>query len=313
MTMTTVRSIASARGMSTLDINAVADDACVALGTIVRDLNRARCNPTHPVFGAIDALVALFGNMTANDVQPEDKADAPTFTVAYTPDGKDTPIAPPTTFGNKVDDAPPANDITARRNDFLVELASRKRMTKKEARAFIGDGGKDILAGLVGDGSILETARGRSAGYRMPEKTTTIVDPAPTMPVPAPVIVATLTAPTSDSAEEVPAGFDNADPAPAPADDKATPAPKKPRKPKSAPKDESPITNASDDDKREFVTAIIDMAKQKGITPTKDDTKPSADAIGAAFLILGKRVSSLDTVKAKKAVKLMTELRGLLS
>jgi hypothetical protein len=293
MTMTTVRSIASARGMSTLDINAVADDACVALGTIVRDLNRARCNPTHPVFGAIDALVALFGNMTANDVQPEDKADAPTFTVAYTPDGKDTPIAPPTTFGNKVDDAPPANDITARRNDFLVELASRKRMTKKEARAFIGDGGKDILAGLVGDGSILETARGRSAGYRLPEKTTTTVNPAPTLPEAAPVIVAALTAPTSDNGDEIPAGFDNGEPTTEPteptsppADDKT--AKPKTRKPKSAPKSDTP-------------------------TAPPVENGPSADAVGAAFLILGKRVSALDTVKAKKAVKLMAELRGLLS
>jgi hypothetical protein len=258
-----------------------------------------------------------------------------TYAVAYTPEGKDSqPIA---TFEKKVDDTP-VNDITARRNDFMIELASKKRMTKKEARSFIGDGAKDILAGLVGDGSILEVARGRSAGYSLPEKTTTTVNPAP---IPPAVIVATLTAPVASS-EDIPAGFDNGEPttepteptAP-PADDKPAKKTRKPRKSKkAAPTDverldreikrdailaraakgeTSPIANASDDDKREFINAIVDMAKQKGMVPTPDNTAPSADAIGAAFLTLGKRVSVLDTVKAKKAVKLMAELRGLLS
>jgi hypothetical protein len=305
-TMTPVASVLSTKPSKTAkpskggkSFSDLLDFAADSIGHAIRDITDAGIPKDHPTVKELIRVADLVCALTEADT----RVDVPTFTVAYTPEGK-TPAAP--TFEKKVNEPVASNDITQRRNDFLMELASRKRMTKKEARTFIGDGAKDILAGLVGDGSILETARGRSEGYRLPEKTTTVVDPAPTMPE------------VAASADEIPAGFDNGEtttePTAPPADDKPTPKTRKPRKDKAAPKDEtSPIANASDDDKREFINAIVDMAKQKGITPTPDDTKPSEDAIGAAFLLLGKRVSALDTVKAKKAVKLMAELRGLLS
>jgi hypothetical protein len=291
-TMTPVASILSTKPSKTAkpskggkSFSELLDFAADSIGHAIRDITDAGIPKDHPTVKELIRVADLVCALTEADT----RADAPTFTVAYTPEGKTSP-AP--TFGNKVDDTPPANDITQRRNDFMVELASHKRMTKKEARTYIGDGAKDILAGLVGDGSILETARGRSAGYRLPEKTTTIVDPAPI--VPAPVIVTTLTA-TVASSEDIPAGFDNGEPTPEPtappADDKPVKA-KRTRKPKSAPKKDTTTTPTA---------------------PPADTAKPSEDAIGEAFLILGKRVSALDTVKAKRAAKLMAQLRGLLS
>jgi hypothetical protein len=317
--MTTINSVASTKSLSALDIMDVAGDCILAVGDMMRDLRRANLNPTSEVWGMLSALQTRFIGMKADDARPaDDKGEVQTYAVAYTPEGKDSQAV--ATFEKKVDDAPPTNDITQRRNDFLVELASRKRMSRNGrkvkgtfepgAKQFIGgDDFATVLDSLVHDGMIEEFKIGRGTFYRLPVKETVPVIPAPAAPtVPAPVA----------SADEIPEAFDNGEPAAEPiappADDKPVKA-KKTRKSKAAPKQEetSPIANASDDDKREFVAAIIDMAKQKGMVPTPDNTAPSADAIGAAFLILGKRVSALDTVKAKKAVKLIAELRGLLS
>jgi hypothetical protein len=317
--MTTINSVASMKALSALDIMDVAGDCILAVGDMMRDLRRANLNPTSEVWGMLDALQRRFIGMKEGDAPPaDDKADAQTYTVAYTPEGKDSQAV--ATFEKKVDEPVASNDITQRRNDFLVELASRKNMSRNGrkvkwtfepgAKQFIGgDDYATVLDSLVHDGLIVEFKVGRGTFYRLPVKETVPVIPAPAAPtVPAPVA----------SADEIPEAFDNGEPAAEPiappADDKPVKA-KKTRKSKAAPKQEetSPIANASDDDKREFVAAIIDMAKQKGMVPTPDNTAPSADAIGAAFLILGKRVSALDTVKAKKAVKLIAELRGLLS
>jgi hypothetical protein len=289
------------------------DFAADSIGHAIRDITDVGIPKDHPTVKELIRVADLVCALTEADT----RVDAPTFTVAYTPEGKD--VQPIATFEKKVNEPVASNDITMRRNDFLVELASRKNMSRNGrkvkgtfepgAKQFIGDDYATVLDSLVHDGMIEEFKIGRGTFYRLPVKETVPVIPAPAAPtVPAPVA----------SADEIPEAFDNGEPAAEPiappADDKPVKA-KKTRKSKAAPKQEetSPIANASDDDKREFVAAIIDMAKQKGMVPTPDNTAPSADAIGAAFLILGKRVSALDTVKAKKAVKLIAELRGLLS
>jgi hypothetical protein len=282
--MTTINSIASTKALSALNIMDVASDCILAVGDMMRDLRRANLNPTSEIWGMLSALQTRFIGMKESDAQPaDDKADAPTFTVAYTPEGK-VPTAP--TFGNKVDDAPMANGITQRRNEFMVELASRKNMSRNGrkvkgtfepgAKQFIGgDDYATVLDSLVHDGLIVEFKVGRGTFYRMPEKVTVDVQPAPLPPV-------EVTA----STDEIPAGFGEEAPAPTPTPE--APPVKKERKPRK-------------------------QKTTKDDAPPANENGPSADAIGAAFLILGKKVSALDTVKAKKAVKLMAELRGLLS
>jgi hypothetical protein len=220
-----------------------------------------------------------------------------------------------------------ANGITQRRNEFMVELASRKNMSRNGrkvkgtfepgAKQFIGDDYSTVLGSLVHDGLIVEFKVGRGTFYRLPVKETVKVDPAPTLPEAA------------ASADEVPDAFDNG--APAPVEPTTTTNDSNDDIPASFGDDLSEkVAAANDDVKREFVNALVDIVKAdktakktrksknapKSDAPTAppaDTAKPSEDTIGAAFLILGKRVSALDTVKAKKAVKLMAELRGLLS
>jgi hypothetical protein len=335
--MTTINSIASVKTLSALDIMDVAADCILAVGDMMRDLRRANLNPTSEVWGMLTALQTRFIGMKEGDAQPaDDKTDAQTFTVAYTPEGK---MPTPTTFEKKVDDTPVTNDITqrrndflvditAKRNDFLVELASRKNMSRNGrkvkgtfepgAKQFIGgDDYATVLDSLVHDGMIEEFKIGRGTFYRLPVKETVKVDPAPTLPEAA------------ASADEVPDAFDNG--APAPVEPTTTTNDSNDDIPASFGDDLSEkVAAANDDVKREFVNALVDIVKAdktakktrksknapKSDAPTAppaDTAKPSEDTIGAAFLILGKRVSALDTVKAKKAVKLMAELRGLLS
>jgi hypothetical protein len=256
--MTTINSVASMKALSALDIMDVAGDCILAVGDMMRDLRRANLNPTSEVWGMLEALQRRFIGMKEGDAPPaDDKADAQTYTVAYTPEGKDSQAV--ATFEKKVDEPVASNDITQRRNDFLVELASRKNMSRNGrkvkgtfepgAKQFIGgDDYATVLDSLVHDGLIVEFKVGRGTFYRLPVKETVPVIPAPAAPtVPAPVIVAVLATTTNDSGEEIPAGFDNGDtvePAAPPADDKPVKA-KRTRNPKIAPKQEDNTPTAT--------------------------------------------------------------------
>lgn len=374
--MTPVSSVLSTRSnASPKSVATVADVAVVKIGHVYADMKSARVRADHPIWIALAMLTNAVCSLTQKDAVSEGESySPPDANIIYTHDAvsagdnynpateEDIPAGWADDCADDVSvtkDPAPAiqNDITLRRNSFCVELASRVRMTRKDVETFVGKGWRDILSGLVGDGTITETPgkRGRGgypAGYSLTTKTETPVNPAP---VADPTLIAAESLlVTSVVLATYGADQDTLNDVDAQSSDGLASYRRKGRMPKSqgAAHFNPPVADPSptvqteeipagwaDDCQGEPTTPVTPQFPCKncgkdigmdapsgacstdclnaaqGFTPPAPTTTPSADATGAAILIIRKAIvaSKLSAPNRDYAAQLLNTLASLLA